>query len=176
MKLLVFKENKEKSEISKKDQIKEALSSYVSAEAKQQLLISKMDEELRKVKEKYQTELAILSEVKSNAFETVHLYATENRIDLFTTKKSVETDRAVFGFKKSPPAVSNLEGFTWESVTKLLKEFLPAYIRTVEEPNKSKLLADKEKPELLEALPKVGISITQKESFYITIKKTNFDF
>ncbi len=67
--------------------------------------------------------------------------------------------------------LKNLKGFTWASVTNLVKEFLPDYIRTTEELAKDKLLADREVPEVAKLFPKIGIQVVQDESFYVEPKK-----
>jgi hypothetical protein len=52
-----------------------------------------------------------------------------------------------------------------------LKEFLPSYVRTIEEPAKDKLLADGEDSEVAALFSKVRIAVTQDESFYVEPKK-----
>ncbi|MFK8296741.1 host-nuclease inhibitor Gam family protein [Capnocytophaga canimorsus] len=61
--------------------------------------------------------------------------------------------------------------FTWGAVTNLLKEFLPSYVRTVEEPAKDKLLADRDNEEVNTLFGKVGISVVQDETFFVEPKK-----
>jgi phage host-nuclease inhibitor protein Gam len=75
------------------------------------------------------------------------------------------------GFRTGTPKLKTLKGFTWGAVTNLLKEFLPAYVRTSEEPAKDKLLADREDEVVSALFPKVGISVTQDETFYVEPKK-----
>ena len=75
------------------------------------------------------------------------------------------------GFRTGTPALKTLKGFTWESVKNLLKEFLPGYVRTKEEADKEKLLADREKEEVAALFPKVGVKVTQDEAFFVELKK-----
>ena len=44
-------------------------------------------------------------------------------------------------------------------------------LRTVVEPAKDKLLADRDNEEVQAMLPKVGISVVQDETFYVESKK-----
>jgi hypothetical protein len=52
-----------------------------------------------------------------------------------------------------------------------LKEKLPAYIRTVEEPAKDLLLADRLKENVAPILVEIGVQAVQDELFYIETKK-----
>ena len=95
----------------------------------------------------------------------------ENREELFTKRKSLETTHGTIGFRTSTPKLKTLKGFTWASVLNLLKEFLPDYVRTAEEPAKDKLLADREDEEVSALFPKVGIAVVQDETFFVEPKK-----
>jgi hypothetical protein len=44
-------------------------------------------------------------------------------------------------------------------------------VRTVEEPAKDKLLANREDEEVAAMLPKVGVAVVQDETFYVEPKK-----
>jgi len=143
---------------------------YADADARQQRITSRMDLDITKIREKYQDDLTKLQERKDKDFEVMQTYAMENR-DLFTKKKSMETVHGIMGFRTGTPKLKTRKGFTWGAVTNLLKEFLPAYVRTTEEPAKDKLLADREIPEVVEIFPKVGIFVDQDETFYVEPKK-----
>jgi phage host-nuclease inhibitor protein Gam len=67
--------------------------------------------------------------------------------------------------------LKTLKGFTWASVTNLLREFLPDYIRKTEEAAKDKILADRDCENVKENLSKVGLSVVQDETFYVEPKK-----
>ena len=83
----------------------------------------------------------------------------------------METTHGTLGFRTGTPALKTQKGFTWESVKNLLKEFLPGYVRTKEEADKEKLLADREKEEVAALFPKVGVKVTQDEAFFVELKK-----
>ena len=130
-----------------------------------------MDIEMTRIREKYQDELAKLTETKDNAFDIMQTYAMENRDELFSKRKSMETTHGILGFRTGTPKLKTLKGFTWASVLNLLKEFLPGYVRTIEEPAKDRLLADRDLEDVKEAMPKVGITVVQDETFYVEPKK-----
>ncbi len=153
------------------EQMEQAFSDYAIADAKIQHITSKMDVEITKIREKYQDELQSWGEEKEKTFDILQSFATEKRDELFSKKKSMDTVHGIFGFRTGTPKLKTLKGFTWGAVTILLKEYLPGYVRTTEEPAKDKLLADREVPELLKLFPNVGIYVDQDETFFVEPKK-----
>jgi phage host-nuclease inhibitor protein Gam len=129
-----------------------------------------MDVEITRIREKYQEDVNKLQERKDDAFEVMQTFAMENR-ELFVKKKSMEMLHGVFGFRTGTPKLKTRKGFTWGAVTNLLKEFMPSYVRTSEEPAKDKLLADRDIPEVADLFPKVGILVDQDEVFFVEPKK-----
>ena len=85
----------------------------------------------------------------------------------------MESAHGVFGFRTGTPKLKNLKGFTWAAVTNLCKELLPSYIRISEELAKDKLLADRDKEDVMELFPKCGVMVVQDETFYVEPKKEN---
>lgn len=154
-----------------REQAEQAFADFAAADAKVQNLTSKMDIEMTRIREKYAEQLAELETKKSEAFDLMQAYAVENKDELFSKKKSVESAHGVFGFRTGTPKLKNLKGFTWAAVTNLCKELLPSYIRTSEELAKDKLLADRELPEIVEYFPKIGVQVVQDETFFVEPKK-----
>lgn len=154
-----------------REQAEQAFADFAAADAKCQNLTSKMDIEMTRIREKYADQLAELSDVKERNFEIMQAFAVENKDELFSKKKSIESAHGVFGFRTGTPKLKNLKGFTWAAVTNLCKELLPQYIRTSEELAKDKLLADRENPEVAGLFPKIGVQVVQEEAFYVEPKK-----
>ena len=144
---------------------------YADADARQQRITAKMDVEITRIREKYQEDLAKLQERKDSAFEVMQTFAMENRDELFTKKKSLDTVHGILGFRTGTPTLKTRKGFTWNAVTNLLKEFLPSYVRMKEEPAKDKLISDRDVPEVSELFVKVGVYVDQDETFYVEPKK-----
>jgi phage host-nuclease inhibitor protein Gam len=153
-----------------RDQAEDAFAQYAKADARAQQLTAKMDVSITKIREQYASELAELGTVKDEAFERMQVYATDNRQD-FGNKKSMDMAHGVLGFRTGTPKLKTLKGFTWNSVTNLLKEFLPSYVRIAEEPAKDRLLADRDAPETNALFAKVGIYVDQDETFFVEPKK-----
>lgn len=152
------------------EQMEQAFADYATADAKIQGISAKMDVEITRIREKYADELSDRQEEKDKNFEVLQAYATEHP-ELFAKKKSFDGAHGTLGFRTGTPKLKTLKGFTWEAVTHLLKEFMPAYVRTTDEAAKDKLLADREMKDVLELMPKCGISVVQEEAFYVELKK-----
>jgi phage host-nuclease inhibitor protein Gam len=153
---------------------------YAITESKIAVITTKMEADMAKIREKNSTQLVTLGEQQSALFDTIQLYYDGKR-ELFEKEKSLDFVHATLGFRKSPPAVKTLKGFTWDAVTNLLKEFLPAYVRVKEEPNKELLLSEKDALLLVKGkkksdvtisslFEKCGIQVVQGESFFIKTK------
>jgi phage host-nuclease inhibitor protein Gam len=156
-----------------RDEMETAFAEYAKADAKLQKVNATIDLETTKIREKHAGEVSDLEATKEKNFDIVQAYSLENRQDLFAKKRSIEGTHGTFGFRTGTPKLKTLKGFTWGAVTNMLKEFLPAYVRTTEEPAKDKLLADRDDPEVAEQFGKVGIAVTQDEAFFIELKKEN---
>lgn len=153
------------------EEMEQAFAEYAKADAKMQKINAGMDVEMTRIREKWQDELTKLQEVKDKSFDVMQAYAVENREQLFSKRKSLDTTHGTIGFRTGTPKLKTLKGFTWSAVTNLLTEFLPSYVRTVIEPAKDKLLADRDTEEVSANLGKVGIMVVQDESFYVEPKK-----
>ncbi|MHC8416655.1 host-nuclease inhibitor Gam family protein [Bacteroides hominis] len=156
-----------------REQAEQAFAEFAAADAKFQNLTSKMDLEITQIREKYADRLAELGEVKARSFDVMQSFAVENKEELFARRKSMESAHGVFGFRTGTPKLKNLRGFTWAAVTNLVKELLPDYIRVSEELAKDRLLADREKAEVAELFPRIGVQVVQDETFYVEPKKEN---
>lgn len=166
------------------------LSEYATSSAKLNVKNSNMELELTNIRKKYTTELAELIEKNTEAYQKLQAYYEGKKEELFPRKKSIDTIHGKIGFQMGQPSVKPIsKSYTWESIKTLVKEFLPEYLRTVEEVNKEALLADRDNtisvemnPELEhveeELRPKVstlyakcGIKIHQEERFFIELKQ-----
>ena len=154
-----------------REEADKAFAEFAQADAKVCSITAKMDLEMTKIREKYADQLAELNDVKEKNFDIVQTYALENKEELFSKRKSVESAHGVFGFRTGTPKLKTLKGFTWGAVLNLCKEFLPDYVRTTYEVAKDKLLADRDKEEVRNHFVDVGVMVAQDETFYLEPKK-----
>ncbi len=153
------------------NQMEAAFAEYATADAQLAKINAQLDVQITKLREKRADEIAKLTEAKDKNFEVVQAYALENKDELFTKRKSLESAHGTFGFRTGTPKLKTRRGFTWAATLELLKEFLPAYVRTKEEPAKDKLLADRELAETVAEFERCGLEVVQDETFFIELKK-----
>lgn len=154
-----------------REQADTAFAEFAAQDAREQKITASMDEQITRIREKYQPDLKACADAKEKAFDTIRVYALENRDVLFSKKKSVETVYGVFGFRTGTPKLKTKKGFTWPAVTELLKIHLPSYLRTTVEPAKDLLLASRDEKEINEHFDEVGIYVDQDETFFVEPKK-----
>lgn len=152
------------------EQMEQAFAEYATADAKIQGINAKMNVEMTRIREKYADELAKNQELKDKNFEVLHVFSTEHP-ELFAKKKSYDSAHGIIGFRTGTPKLKTLKGFTWAASLNMLKELLPGYVRTTEEPAKDKLLADREQEDVRAAMLKCGIGVVQEEAFFVDLKK-----
>jgi phage host-nuclease inhibitor protein Gam len=155
------------------EQMEQAFGEYAVADAKLAKVNATIDVQMTAIREKYADDIGRLNEVKDKAFDVMQAFALAHKDELFAKKKSMESVHGTIGFRTGTPKLKLLKGFTWGAVTNLLKEFLPAYVRTTDEPAKDKLLADRDCGETASLFGKCGISVTQDETFFVEPKKEN---
>lgn len=153
------------------EQANDAFAHYAKADAQISRINADIELQCAKLREKWADELTRLDTEREKAFDTLQAYAVENQEELFAKKKSLDMVHGTIGFRTGTPKLKTLKGFTWGAVTNLLQEFLPGYVRTVTEPAKDKLLADRGDEETAALFPKVGICVVQDETFYVEPKK-----
>ena len=131
----------------------------------------RIEADVNEVLEKYEDELLTLAQGKTIAFELVQSYCIANKEQLFSKRRSIGTMHGVAGFRLGTPRLKTVKVTNWNKLLAELKEKLPAYIRTIEEPAKDLLLADRNKENVAPVLVKMGIQAVQDELFYIETKK-----
>lgn len=154
-----------------REQMEEAFGQYALADAEVQSITASMDQQFVAIREQHAERLAVLEEQKSKALEVMQIFATENREELFSKRKSMETAHGVIGFRTGTPKLKTKKGFTWAAVLELLRKFGKDYIRATEEIAKDKLLADRDSDECQQLMADCGIIVAQDETFYVEPKK-----
>jgi phage host-nuclease inhibitor protein Gam len=146
------------------------MAEYATADAKLAKLNATMDEQITAIRNKYADQITELNDTREERLNDLHFFA-EGNAQLFDKKKSLQMAHGVLGFRTGTPKLKTLKKFTWGAVTEMLKEHLPLYVRTVEEPAKDKLLADRDVEEVNTLFKKCGFEVAQDETFYVELKK-----
>lgn len=153
-----------------REEMEEAMHSYATADAEQRSLTAEMDGKLTEIRESYADRLQQLDIEKDEAFEKLQAFATENRDEHFSKRKSMETTHGTIGFRIGNPQLKPAKGMTWQGILELLKLKGKNYIRTVEEIAKDKLLAERELEDCAAIMDACHITVIQKETFYVEPK------
>jgi len=156
-------------------EFQEALAAYASSDAGICKINADLDVKITDLRKKVEDQLTDLTVKRDESLEIIKNYSVENKDTLFSKKKSMETSHGTIGFRTGTPKLKTLKGFTWNAVTNMLKEFLPSYVRTIDEPAKDKLLADRDNEDVANNLKKVGIEVVQDETFFIELKKESVE-
>ncbi len=154
------------------EQAEQIMSEYAQHDAMLAELTAKMDQRITIIREEYQDDLQRIAQIRTEKLTQLQLFAETNK-ELFAKRKSIEMAHGVIGFRTGTPKLKTIRGFTWPAITNLLKQFLPEYVRTVDEPAKDKLLADRDKDDVKKYFGKdgIGCEVVQDETFFVDLKK-----
>jgi phage host-nuclease inhibitor protein Gam len=154
-----------------REEMEAAFGEYALADAKKAKINADIDVATTKLREKRADEISQLDDVMEKAFDVMQAFAVENKDELFAKKKSMESVHGVIGFRTGTPTVKATKGFTFAKSLIEMREYMPSYIRTKEEVNKERLIADRDDEEIAKLIKRVGLTITQDETFYVEPKK-----
>lgn len=158
-----------------------AFADYAKSDAKIKKITAEIELQCAKVREKYAAELGMLTTERNKAFDTLQSFATEQKQELFSKRKSLEMSHGIIGFRTGTPKLKTAKGHTWASVLELVKRIMPGYVRTSEELAKDRLLADRELTVVVnsgenvavpmaEAMKSCGMQVVQEETFFVEAK------
>lgn len=151
------------------EQAQDASAAYTKAHVALQSIEAKMNEEINKIKEKYQDKISEQEEKREEQFTVLEVYATEQK-DNWGKAKSIDMLHSRIGFRTGTPKLKCDKGWNWTSVTDILNESYADYVRTVTEPNKEKLIADRDTDGFDKLCKKAHITVVQDETFYVEPK------
>jgi phage host-nuclease inhibitor protein Gam len=86
----------------------------------------------------------------------------------FAARRSIELQNGVFGWRTGKPALKLLRGWDWERVLEVLRSYDPRFIRLKEEVDRERILSERDA--IGPDLPKLGLKVVQKETFYVDPK------
>ena len=95
---------------------------YAEASIKKDKLTAKMNEELQKVRAKYEPDITGITGALEERVETLNAYAIEQRKNW--DGKSIELGSCVIGFRTNPPSVAKPKKTTWDFVVGLMEQNL----------------------------------------------------
>ena len=148
----------------------QAMSSFAQAANRVSSIEAKMNKELQEIRDKYADDLNKQNDLKDEQVEILETYAYEQK-ETWGKKKSAELLHGTIGFRTGMPKVKFEKGFNGKSVTAILQENFPDYVRTVVEMDKDKLIANREEDGFDAMCKKAHIEVVQDETFYVESKQ-----
>lgn len=134
-------------------------------------LTVEMDSKIAEIKKQYEGVIDKEKKMIESKTLILNLWASQNP-DEFGGKKSIDFVHAVIGFRTGQPKVEKLKNLTWAKVVQQMQKLAWGrdYLRERDpEVDKEKLIADRNKL-TAEKLNKMGLKITQDETFYVDPK------
>lgn len=163
---------KEKKKVIKnvtRELAEQAMSAFAESANKISAIEAKMNQELQEVRERYSDNLNKLEAEKDEQVEVLEAYAYEQK-DAWGKKKSQDLLHGTIGFRTGTPKVKFEKGFNTKSVTVILEEHYPDYVRKVVELDKEKIIANREEDGFDAMCKKAHIEVIQEETFYAQSK------
>lgn len=148
----------------------EAMSKFAQSANAISNLEARMNEDLQKIRDRYQDDLNRHNASKDEQVNILEAWAYENK-DSWGKAKSQELLHGSLGFRTGTPKVKFDRGFNTKSVTALLKEHYPQYVRVVDDLNKEQLIADRDEDFFEKVAAKAHIQVVQEETFFVTSKE-----
>ena len=134
-----------------------AMKQYADAEQKEAEINKTIEAECEEILQKYEDERSLLSKTKSAAFETAYIYCVDIKEKLFSKRRSVGTVYGTAGFRLGTPRLKAAKGNSWEKILSQLRDKLPDYIRTNDEPAKDRIIADRNTEHVAPLLIEIGL-------------------
>jgi phage host-nuclease inhibitor protein Gam len=147
----------------------QAMSAFAEAANSISAIEAKLNQELQEVRERYADSLNKLEEKKDEHFDVLEAFAYEQK-DAWGKKKSIAMLHGTIGFRTGTPKVKFEKGFNTKSVTALLQEHYPDYVRTAIELDKEKLIANRDEDGFNVMCKKAHIEVVQDETFFAESK------
>jgi phage host-nuclease inhibitor protein Gam len=130
---------------------------------------AEMDKRILTIRQEYETTLARYQEDLDAKMTLAQAWAEANPTE-FGGKKSLEMVHGTVGFRTGMPRLKLLAGWTWDRVKEtLLQGNFKDYIRTKQEVDKERLLAERD--QIGDAMGKIGCRVVQDEPFFVEPKR-----
>jgi len=152
------------------EQAQEASQSFANTYTRLDKVQAKMNEEINKVKSKYQDEITELQDSIAEPQEVLEVYANEQK-ENWGKRKSFELLHTVIGYRTGMPKVTKAKGFSWEAVTELASKHFPGLVRTKIELDKDSVIVLSKEDSFDEIKKTCFIDVVQEESFFVEAKK-----
>jgi phage host-nuclease inhibitor protein Gam len=148
----------------------EASAAFATAAVKLDKVQAKMNDEINKVKTKYQDEITDLQESLAEPQYVLEVYADEQK-ENWGKRKSMELLHCTIGYRTGMPKVVKDKKFTWDGVTDLVRKLFPDLVRSKVELDKDAVIAMSKEDGFKAIKEQCYLDVVQDESFYVEAKK-----
>jgi phage host-nuclease inhibitor protein Gam len=160
------KQTKTCTQIETREQMESIVGQVTQTTISIDAMKAEMDQRITEIRKDYEGRLSA-AEMELDDLMAVALDWAERNPDAFGASRSVEMTHAVVGFRTGMPSISMLRGWNQEKCLAVLPE---EYVRTKREPNKEKLIADRDTLKEV-GLARLGYKVSQAETFFVDPKR-----
>ena len=162
------------SRLLTKKEVEKVMEGYAQLEVEKEVLQQNYEEELNKLKARFEPQIAALNEHMEDQADQLQYYA-ETHYQQFKKHRSMSTAFGNLGFRLCPPKVKILEGYDLKEIVENVDQNKPELIVVKKSLNKEQILKHREEPEFIEMLHRLGLDVVQDESFFIEPKAPSQD-
>ena len=156
--------------IETREDLEAAIGRIAANQSARNGLLANLEEEINNIRAVYEPRITAYGAKIAEDFDAAQIWAEENA-EVFASKKSLDCMHGTIGFRTGQPRLKLLAGRTWGRVLELLAlNRLTDYIREKQEPDKERLLADRQTL-TDERLKLVGLKVVQDETFFVDPKR-----
>lgn len=152
------------------EQAQEASERYAINSTKLSKLEARMNEELNKIKSKYQDDITDLEEALEEPRDLLYAFAAEQK-ENWGKRKSMELLHCVIGYRTGTPKVITDKGWTLKAVTDTVAKLYPSLVRTKLELDKESIIAMRDEDGFSTLKKECHLDVVQDETVYVDVKK-----
>lgn len=142
---------------------------YAAAHSELEKLDAQRKQDILEVEQAYVKAMQKHVDAMGDTKPTIEAYCEQNKAQMFTDAKSVDTGYGVtVGYRTSPPKLIYADNATPEKLLEMLKrKKLSQYITVKESVNAQAIIKADEDKKLNGALSSVAVAVGQEENFFI---------
>lgn len=167
-------------EINSRDEAESVMTELAQTINNQRKLLARRDAQVLTINALFESGLAECDQAVKLKTEQLRAWAETNPDQFPKGRKSLDLVSGILGFRTGTPKLALLSrSWTWEKVLTLVAQIMPHYIRSKMEVDKETMINDyamsTARDITADKFQRVGLRVTQDESFYIEPKLTDTD-
>lgn len=152
--------------IATREELEETMAAVAQLTIRREMLVLAMEKKLKVIRDDYDQDIAAITVQLDVEIGNLKEWANHNAGE-FAARKSIELTHGTIGYRTGQPRLKTLGRLTWGRVLEHLSLMhLGDYIRQKMEPDKEKLISDRETLGAAK-LEAIGVQVVQDETFYV---------